>query len=101
MSLVFSSTIIASVLNIANPAMSVNTETVIADEICSALKAESQEEKERNGRLLTQLGDMTDELRALRRKDEERELAYKKQLAAEQSKWEALSIAMARVLRPA
>src|ERR1051325_5192624 len=37
----------------------------------AALKAESHEERERNARLLKQLGDITEEVRALRRKDEE------------------------------
>ena len=41
MSLVFSRTIIARVLNIARPAMSVKTETVIADDTLRALKASS------------------------------------------------------------
>ena len=52
----------------------------------ATLKTERDEEKERNARLLTQLEDMTGEMRALRRKDEERELAYKKQIAAEEER---------------
>jgi hypothetical protein len=52
----------------------------------TALKAESQEERERNTRLLKQLEDMTEELRNLRRKDEERELAYKQQLVTEEER---------------
>ena len=42
MSLVFSRTIIASVLNIARPAMSVKSDTVIAEEMRSAWNACSQ-----------------------------------------------------------
>jgi hypothetical protein len=50
------------------------------------LQAEAAEEKQRSGKLLKQLGELTDELRTLRRKDEERELAYKQQLAAEEDR---------------
>lgn len=52
----------------------------------TALKAEAAEEKERNTRLLRQLEEMTTEIRSLRRKDEERELAYKQQIAAEEER---------------
>jgi hypothetical protein len=50
------------------------------------LRAEATEEKERNGRLLKQLEELTGEMRALKRKDEERELAYKQQLASEEDR---------------
>jgi hypothetical protein len=49
-----------------------------------ALKAETTEEKQRNARLLKQLEELMAEIRALKRKDEERELAYKQQLAADE-----------------
>jgi hypothetical protein len=49
-----------------------------------ALKAEATEEKQRNARLLKQLEELMAEIRALKRKDEERELAYKQQLAADE-----------------
>jgi len=52
----------------------------------AALRAENAEEKERSVRLLKQLEEITEEIRALRRKDEERELAYKQQLAAEEER---------------
>src|SRR3954451_11963854 len=39
----------------------------------ASLRAEATEEKERNRTLLSQLEEMTTEMRALRRKDEERE----------------------------
>src|SRR3954467_5396324 len=42
----------------------------------AALRAEAAEEKERNAALLKQLEEITSETRLLRRKDEERELAY-------------------------
>lgn len=45
------------------------------------LVADAAEEKERNRRLLKQLEELSDELRKLRRKDEERELEMKKKLA--------------------
>src|SRR5919205_856495 len=48
-----------------------------------SLKAEAAEEKKRSASLLKQLDYLTTEMRALRRKDEERELAYKQQLANE------------------
>jgi hypothetical protein len=57
------------------------TETTAQRE--ASLRAEVVEEKERNRKLLAQLEEMTAELRALRRK-EERDLAYKQQLAAEE-----------------
>lgn len=46
-----------------------------------ALEKEKDEEKQRNTRLLRQLEDLTDQIRQLRRKDEERELETKKRLA--------------------
>ena len=52
----------------------------------AALQAEATEEKERNGRLLNQLEELTTEMRALKRKDEERELAFKQQLAADEDR---------------
>ena len=52
----------------------------------ASLRAEAAEEKQRSTALLKQLEEMTTELRSLRRKDEERELAYKKQLAAEEER---------------
>jgi hypothetical protein len=52
----------------------------------AALKAEAMEERERNARLLKQLEDLMREMRTLKRKDEERELAYKQQLAAEEDR---------------
>jgi hypothetical protein len=58
------------------------TETAAQRE--ASLRAEVAEEKERNRKLLAQLEEMTAELRALRRKDDERDLAYKQQLAAEE-----------------
>jgi len=52
----------------------------------ATLRAENIEEKERSARLLKQLEEMTEEIRALRRKDEERELTYKQQLAADEDR---------------
>jgi hypothetical protein len=52
----------------------------------AALQAEAIEERERNRRLLSQLEELTGEIRALKRKDEERELVYKQQLAAEEDR---------------
>ena len=52
----------------------------------AALQAEATEERERNTRLLRQLEELTGEIRALKRKDEERELLYKQQLAAEEDR---------------
>src|ERR1700693_4767937 len=52
----------------------------------AALRAESAEERERSAGLLKQLEQMTGEIRALRRKDEERELTYKQQLAADEDR---------------
>src|SRR3990167_3841322 len=51
-----------------------------------ALEKEKDEEKERNSKLLRQLEDLTDEVRSLRRKDEERELEMKKRLSQEEGK---------------
>lgn len=47
---------------------------------------EAQEEKQRNKDLLEQLKSLNDEMRALRRKDEERELEMKKRLAEDEEK---------------
>ena len=47
---------------------------------------EIREEKERNLKLLKQLGDLSGEIRQLRRKDEERELEMKKRLVDEEGK---------------
>src|SRR6266446_2763884 len=52
----------------------------------ATLKTEATEERERNARLLKQLEELMGEIRALKRKDEERELAYKQQLAAEEDR---------------
>ena len=52
----------------------------------ASLRAEAAEEKQRSAALLKQLEEMTTELRSLRRKDEERELAFKKQLASEEER---------------
>src|SRR5437868_2922752 len=52
----------------------------------AALRTEASEERERNTRLLRQLEELTGEIRALKRKDEERELVYKQQLAAEEDR---------------
>lgn len=45
-----------------------------------------EQEKERNQKLSTQVDELLDEIRALRRKDEERELAMKKKLLDEEEK---------------
>jgi hypothetical protein len=50
------------------------------------LRAEAKEERERNTRLLKQLEDLTGEMRALKRKDEERDLAYKQKLAEDEDR---------------
>src|SRR3954453_1038351 len=50
------------------------------------LRAEAAEEKQHNAELRTQLEELFAELRALRHKDEERELAFKKQLASEEDR---------------
>lgn len=47
---------------------------------------EANEERERNQKLLKQLEDLNDQLRQLRRKDEERDLEMKKRLAVEEEK---------------
>lgn len=52
----------------------------------AALQAETIEERERSKRLLKQLEDLTAGIRALKRKDEERELAYKQQLAGDEDR---------------
>ncbi len=51
-----------------------------------AASADAREEKERNKKLMDDVSKMTDELRALRRKDEERELEMKKTLADNEAK---------------
>src|SRR5258706_2861007 len=50
------------------------------------LREDAIEEKERNKKLLTQLEDLNDQMRALRRKDEERELEMKKKEAVIEEK---------------
>lgn len=50
------------------------------------LKKEKEEEAERNKSLIKQIENLTDEIRLLRRKDEERELTMKKKLADEEDK---------------
>ncbi len=50
------------------------------------LKKGKEEEGERNTKLLKQLEKLSDEIRSLRRKDEERELEMKKRLANEEEK---------------
>lgn len=50
------------------------------------LRKERDEEKGRNSKLLKQLEDLTDQIRQLRRKDEERELEMKKKLTEEEGK---------------
>jgi hypothetical protein len=52
----------------------------------TSLKAEAAEEKKRSASLLKQLEELASEMRTLRRKDEERELAYKQQLADEEER---------------
>lgn len=52
----------------------------------ASLRAEATEEKERNTSLLKQLEQLSADLRALRRKDEERDLAYKQKLADEEER---------------
>src|SRR5262245_8869823 len=51
-----------------------------------AMRAEAREEKERNAGLLKQLEELSGDLRALRRRDEERDLAYKQKLAVEEER---------------
>ena len=50
------------------------------------LKEEKEEEVVRNNKLLKELGEMNDQMRLLRRKDEERELEMKKKLAEDEEK---------------
>jgi hypothetical protein len=50
------------------------------------LKAEADEEKQRSTRLLRQLEELTGEMRALKRKEEGRDLEYKQKLAAEEER---------------
>jgi hypothetical protein len=52
----------------------------------TSLRAEAAEEKTRSAVLLKQLEEMTTERQSLRCKDEERELAFKKQLASEEER---------------
>ena len=52
----------------------------------SNLNKEREEEKERTKRLLTELEKLNAEIRALRRKDEERELEMTKKMAGEEEK---------------
>jgi hypothetical protein len=52
----------------------------------ASLRAEAKEEKERNTGLLKQLEELSADLRVLRRKDEERDLAYKQKLADEEDR---------------
>ena len=56
------------------------------EELISRLKKDSQEEKERNQKLIKQLELLNDEMRNLRRKDEERGLEMKKTLASQEEK---------------
>lgn len=51
-----------------------------------SLEKDAMEEKDRNKRLLKQLEELSENLRLLRRKDEERELEMKKKLADEEAK---------------
>lgn len=48
--------------------------------------ADAKDEKDRNRKLMEEVSKMTEELRAMRRKDEEREMLMKKRLADEESK---------------
>ncbi len=57
------------------------TETAAQRE--ASLRAEVAEEKERNRKLLAQLEEMTAELRALRRKDDERDLTQQAHIRLE------------------
>src|ERR1051325_6699293 len=57
-----------------------------ANRRAASLKAEAAEEKKRSASLLKQLDELASEMRALRRKDEERELAYKRQLADDEER---------------
>lgn len=54
-------------------------------ELASA-KKEAAEEKERSNKLVSQLENLSDEIRKLRRKDEERDLEMKRKLASEEEK---------------
>ena len=56
------------------------------EELINQLKKDSTEEKERNQKLIKQLENLNDEIRLLRRKDEERGLEMKKILAQEEEK---------------
>lgn len=55
-------------------------------DISARLQRETEEERERNRKLLAQLDELTSQIRELRRKDEERELAMKKRLIDEEEK---------------
>jgi hypothetical protein len=74
----------AAVKSSVATALAKATETAARRE--ASLQAEAAEEKERNRKLLAQLEEMTAELQALRRKQEERNLTYKQQLAAEKER---------------
>lgn len=69
------------------------TEKIITDRLLreqgekqKALEKEAAEERDRSKHLLKQLESLTEDMRMLRRKDEERELAMKKHLADEEAK---------------
>jgi len=50
------------------------------------LQKEKEEEKERNTKLTKQLNDLLEEIRIMRRKDEEREIEFKKKIMEEETK---------------
>jgi hypothetical protein len=52
----------------------------------AALKAEAGEERERNTQLIKQLEELIGQVRALKRRDEERELTYKQRLAEDEDR---------------
>lgn len=52
----------------------------------ASLRAEAAEEKQHNAELQKQLEELFTDMRGLRRKDEERELSFKKQLASEEER---------------
>lgn len=73
--------------------VSKNTEQTITQKLqkdfefkFQTLEKEKEEEKERNKNLLKQLVDLTEELKSLRRRDEERELEMKQKLLKEEEK---------------
>ena len=57
-----------------------------ATEAADKIKKDFEEERSRNKKLLDELSSLNDEIRKLRRKDEERELEMKKHIAAEEEK---------------